>query len=106
MSVSDNIMLKKAKVFLDDKEIRSRYINDEYLEFTVPNAKHSQDIKVVLTDMAGNEIEYNYKNVLVTTNAIRLLAHRTWFKFVCGGVVLLSGAAAFFIRRRKKRLLR
>lgn len=105
MSVSDNIMLKKAKVFLDDKEIRSRYINDEYLEFTVPNAKHSQDIKVVLTDMAGNEIEYNYKNVLVTTNAIRLLAHRTWFKFVCGGVVLLSGAAAFFIRRRRKRLL-
>lgn len=105
MSVSDNIMLKGAKVFLNDKEIRSRYIDDEYLEFTVPNAKHSQDIKVVLTDMAGNEIEYSYKNVLVTTNAVRLLAHKTWFKFVCGGVVLLSGAAAFLIKKRKRRLL-
>lgn len=105
MSVSDNIMLKGAKVFLNDKEIRSRYIDDEYLEFTIPNAKHSQDVKIVLTDMAGNEIEYSYKNILVTTNAVRLLAHKTWFKFVCGGAVLLTGAAAFLIRKRKKRLL-
>lgn len=105
MSVSDNIMLKGAKVFVDDKEIRSRYIDDEYLEFTVRNAKHAQNVKVVLTDMAGNEIEYSYKNILVTTNAVRILAHKTWFKFVCGGIVLLGGAAAFLIRKRKHRLL-
>ena len=105
MSVSDNIMLKGAKVFVDDKEIRSRYIDDEYLEFTVRNAKHAQNVRVVLTDMAGNEIEYSYKNILVTTNAMRILAHKTWFKFVCGGIVLLGGAAAFLIRKRKNRLL-
>lgn len=105
MSVSDNIMLKGAKVFVDDKEIRSRYIDDEYLEFTVRNAKHAQNVRVVLTDMAGNEIEYSYKNILVTTNAMRILAHKTWFKFLCGGIVLLGGAAAFFIRKRKNRLL-
>ncbi|MBP5580500.1 MAG: hypothetical protein J6X85_01700 [Ruminococcus sp.] len=104
LSVSDNIMLKGAKVFLNNKEIRSRYIDDEYLEFIVPNSKHSQDIRVVLTDMAGNEKEYSYKNVLVSTNAIRILAHKTWFKFVCGGVALLGGAAAFLIRRRRKKL--
>jgi LPXTG-motif cell wall-anchored protein len=55
--------------------------------------------------MAGNEIEYSYKNILVTTNAMRILAHKTWFKFLCGGIVLLGGAAAFFIRKRKNRLL-
>ena len=105
MEISDNIMLKDAKVYLDGKEIRSRYLNDEYLEFVVPNSKHSQNVRVVLTDMAGNSIEYSYRNILVTTNAIRILAHKTWFRFACGGAVLLAGAAVFFMRKRRRRLL-
>lgn len=103
LSVSDNIMLKDAEVFIDGHLIDSEFSGDECV-FDIPNSKHTQSIKVVLTDMADNKIEYLYKNILVTTSAARLMAHRTWFKVVCGAAAVAAGAAALFIRRRKSRL--
>ena len=103
LAVSDNIMLKTVKVFIDGKEVRSRYFDDE-CQFEISNSSHAQDIRVVLTDMAENQIEYNYKNILVTTSAMRILVHKTWFKVCCGAAALLAGAAAVLIKRRKKRL--
>ena len=55
--------------------------------------------------MADNEIEYTYKNVLVTTNVARLLVRKTWVKVTGAAAVFLAGAGVFLIRRRKKRLL-
>ena len=103
LAVSDNIMLKNVKVYIDGKEIRRSYYGDE-CSFEISNASHAHDIRVVLTDMADNEREFNYKNILVTTSGMRILIHKTWFKVSCGAAALLAGAAAVLIRRRKKRL--
>ena len=54
--------------------------------------------------MADNVREYEYKNILVTKNGMRILIHKTWFKVCCGVVALLAAAAAVFIRKWKKRL--
>ncbi len=104
LAVSDNIMLKNVKVYIDGSLVRSRYLDDE-CAFVIPNAKHAQNVRVVLTDMAENEIEYNYRNILVTTSAIRILFNKLWFKISCGAAALLAAAAAVFIKTRKKRLL-
>ena len=91
-------------MFIDGNRTASRMDNDECV-FDIPNSSRAQDIKIVLTDMADNEIEYTYKNVLVTTNVARLLVRKTWVKVTGAAAVLLAGAGAFLIRRRKKRLL-
>lgn len=101
LSVSDNIELKESIVYIDDEKIPSSIEGDECV-FELPNAKHTQDIRVVLVDMADNKIEYAYKNILVSTNVVRLAAHKTWVKVTAAGVVVLGGAAAFLIRRKKR----
>lgn len=102
LAVTDNIMLKNVKVYIDGKEVRSRYFEDE-CQFDITDSNHAQNIRVVLTDMAENEMEYNYRNILVTSSAIRILAHKAWFRICCGASVLLAGASAVIFRKRKKR---
>ena len=104
LSVSDNIVLKNIRVYVDGLPVTTR-LDDDECTFNIPNSGHAREINVVLTDMAGNEEEYNYKNILVTTNILRLLIRKTWFKITAGAALLLAGAAVVFFRRRKKRLL-
>lgn len=104
LSVTDNIDLKDVEVFIDGNRANSRLDNDECI-FDIPNSSRAQNIKIVLTDMADNEIEYTYRNVLVTTNVARLLVRKTWVKVTGAAAVLLAGAGAVLIRKRKKRLL-
>ena len=101
LSVTDNIELKGVEVFIDGNRTASRMDNDECV-FDIPNSSRAQDIKIVLTDMADNEIEYTYKNVLVTTNVARLLVRKTWVKVTGAAAVLLAGAGVFLIRRRSE----
>lgn len=104
VSVSDNIVLKNIRVYVNGVPVNSR-LDDDECSFNIPNSSSAQSVSIVLTDMAGNTGEYSYKNILVTTNVLRLLVRRTWFKVSAGLTLLLTGAAALFIRRRKNRLL-
>lgn len=104
-SVSDNISITKDNitVYLNGKSVRTTFEDDE-CSFVIPNSSHAQSIRIVLRDMADNEIEYTYKNVLVTTSVIRLMVRKTWFRFAGAGAVLLTGAGALFaVNRRRKR---
>ncbi len=104
LSVSDNIVLKNIRVYVDGLPVNTR-LNDDECSFNISNSSSAREVCVVLTDMAGNEEEYHYKNILVTTNVFRLLFRKTWFKITAGVALLLAGAAAVFMRKRKKRLL-
>ena len=104
LSVSDNIVLKTIRVYVDGVPVNTR-LNDDECSFNISNSSSAREVCVVLTDMAGNEEEYHYKNILVTTNIFRLLFRKTWFKIAGGVLLLLAGAAAVFIKKRKKRLL-
>ena len=104
-SVSDNISITKdnINVYLNGKSVRTTFEDDE-CTFVIPNSSRAQNIRIVLRDMADNEIEYTYKNVLVTTSVMRLMVRKTWFKFAGAGAVLLTGAGALFaVNRRRKR---
>ena len=105
-NVSDNLSLKDVAVYIDGEKVDvNRDPDNDECVFEIPNSKRSQNVRIVLTDMADNEIEYSYKNILVTTNVVRLMVRKTWFKFAGGAAILLAGTGAFLIRRRKKRLL-
>ncbi len=105
-NVSDNLSLKDVAVYIDGEKVDvNRDLDNDECVFEIPNSKRSQNVRIVLTDMADNEIEYSYKNILVTTNVVRLMVRKTWFKFAGGAAILLAGTGAFLIRRRKKRLL-
>ncbi|SHM72963.1 hypothetical protein [Ruminococcus flavefaciens] len=104
LSVSDNIVLKNIRVYVDGLPVTTR-LNDDECTFNISNSSSAREVCVVLTDMAGNEEEYYYKNILVTTNIFRLLFRKTWFKITAGVAALLACAAAVVIRKRKKRLL-
>ena len=104
LSVSDNIVLKNIRVYVDGVPVNTR-LNDDECSFNISNSSSAREVCVVLTDMAGNEEEYHYKNILVTTNIFRLIFRKTWFKITGGVLLLLAGASAVFIRKRKKRLL-
>ena len=101
LCISDNVALKEVKVYVNGDPAPTRIDNDEY-SFEIYNSPHAQEISVVLTDMADNEIEYNYRNILVTTSVLRLLIRKTWFKIAGIAALLLAGAATFFIRRRRR----
>ena len=101
LSISDNISLKDVKVFVDGSPVATNIINDE-CTFEIYNSSRAQEISVVLTDMADNKVEYNYKNILVTTSVLRLLARKTWFKISCGATLLFAGASLIFFRRRRR----
>lgn len=104
LSVTDNIDLKNVEVYINGDKTGTRLDNDE-CTFDIPNSSRSQDIRVILTDMADNEIEYNYRNVLVTTNVARLLIRKTWVKVTGISAIALAGAGAFLLRRRRKNKL-
>ena len=101
ISVSDNVALKDVKVYIDGQPVQTNVENDEY-SFEIYNSNHAQEVSVVLTDMADNEVEYKYKNILVTTSVLRLLIRKTWVKVTGGATLLLAGASAFFVRRKRK----
>ena len=101
ISASDNVALKDVKIYIDGKPVTMNVDNDEY-SFEIYNSNHAQEISIVLTDMADNEAEYKYKNILVTTSVLRLLVRKTWFKVTGGATLLLAGASAFFVRRKRK----
>ena len=104
LSVSDNVNLKSVEVYINGDKVHSRLTDDE-CTFVIPNSGHAQNIRVKLTDMADNEVEYTYRNVLVTTSVVRLLVRRTWVKVAGISTVLLAGTGAFLLRRRRKNRL-
>lgn len=101
LSISDNISLKDVRVFVDGLPVATNIINDE-CTFEIYNSTSAQEVSVILTDMADNKVEYSYKNILVTTSVLRILARKTWFKISCGVTMLLAGTSAFFFRRRRR----
>ena len=101
LSISDNISLKDVRVLVDGLPVATNINNDE-CTFEIYNSTSAQEVSVILTDMADNKIEYNYKNILVTTSVLRILARKTWFKISCGVTMLFAGTSAFFFRRRRR----
>lgn len=112
IKLADNLALSKAEIYLDGKLVAT--LDQTQLEELIKNggdyaleidsADYARNVKIVLTDAAGNKIEEEIDNFFVTTNLwVRFVNNRPVFAGTLA--TLLSGFAIFFFilwKRRKK----
>ena len=112
IKLADNLALSKAEIYLDGKLVAT--LDQAQLEELIKNggdytleidsADYARNVKIVLTDAAGNTIEEEIDNFFVTTNLwVRFVNNRPVFAGTLA--TLLSGFAIFFFilwKRRKK----
>ena len=112
IKLADNLALSKAEIYLDGKLVAT--LDQAQLEELIKNggdyaleidsADYARNVKIVLTDAAGNKIEEEIDNFFVTTNLwVRFVNNRPVFAGTLA--TLLSGFAIFFFilwKRRKK----
>lgn len=100
--IDDNIIVKGIDVFLNGNKTETK-INENNCEFSIPNSKSSQVIKLVVYDMADNSREYVFENILVSTSIARVLIHKTWFKIAIAATAVTGAAAAAYVTSRRKK---
>lgn len=112
IKLADNLALSKAEIYLDGKLVAT--LDQAQLEELIKNggdytleidsADYARNVKIVLTDAAGNTIEEEIDNFFVTTNLwVRFVNNRPVFAGTLA--TLLTGLAIFFFifwKRRKK----
>jgi hypothetical protein len=106
VTISDNTLLASAKLSIDGAE-ETINLTDEFdgtYETTVAAKNHDQNVKVYVTDKAGNEYELSVDGIRVSTNILFL----HWEIFaVCGAVLVLLIAIMIgvIVSRKKKRTI-
>lgn len=105
-SVVDNLVLQDVNVTLDGKEIACTQEGDD-INFEIPEASSRQEVVITARDAAGNEMQCEVANFLVSTNTfVRVMNNTPVVAAVAGGVVAVGGGAGAFIGFRKKKVIR
>ncbi|WP_068673681.1 hypothetical protein [Oceanobacillus sp. Castelsardo] len=102
ISVKDNLVLDDVAITLNDKEIEYE-VDGENVVFEIPSANAPQDVKVLATDAAGNEVVTEVSGFLVTTNLVARWYNNTpLFVGSLGGVgVLIAAVLGYFLFRNR-----
>ena len=102
-SVSDNILIDEVTVELNGIDISDEIkIEGSICSFIINSSEKTQNVKVTVTDQAGNQTESVVENIFVSENLFRVMTHKTWFKVICG-TAILGGAAGTGVYIRRKR---
>lgn len=104
IEIKDNLVLEKVKIYLNGEEIEYT-VDDETYTFFIPESNSVQAVKIVATDSAGNEYEFNVEGFLVSTNIFVRWYNNTplFVGSIIGVVVLILGIAIFIIFGKKKK---
>lgn len=107
VSVEDNLVLNKVKIFLNGSEVLKEQENGNY-KFAIPEQDGVQEVRIIAHDAAGNTVERQIKGILVTTNALVRWYHNTsLFAGSVAGVVGITGTTAILlVWKKKKRKIR
>lgn len=115
MSASDNLLLSKVEVYLDDYEKPYVVWNSEDIEeilkqngeftFDVPgDSTKSHKVKIVCTDAAGNVLTEEITDFYVTTNIlVRFFNNKLLFFGSVGAVLLITGLIIFVVLKKRKK---
>lgn len=116
MQANDNMKLVSVKAVLDgsvcaawnEQEIDEKAREFSDYSFAVSGDQtHAHDLRIVLTDAAGNEQVEEISDFYVTTNMwVRFLHNRLLFFGTIGGVTAIAvlPAGVLLLRRRRKRM--
>lgn len=104
VSITDNLVLSSATIFLNDKEVEYTVDGENYT-FTVPSGNSPQDVRIVAVDAAGNVIKKEVKDILVSTNYFVRLYNNTplFIGSLAGAGAFIVGVSSYFVFFRKKK---
>lgn len=104
VSITDNLVLSSASVFLNDKEVEYTVDGENYT-FTVPSGNSPQDVRIVAVDAAGNVIKKEVRDILVSTNFFVRLYNNTplFIGSLAGAGAFIVGVGSYFVFFRKKK---
>lgn len=104
IEIKDNLVLQDVKIYLNDKEVEYT-VDGETYTFTIPASNSKQDVRIVVTDAAGNEYELPVNGFLVSTNLFVRWYNNTplFVGSIIGVVVLAIGITTFILFGKKKK---
>ena len=97
-------MLDNVKIYLNDTEVKYNNEGESYT-FDIPEKNEKQNVKIIATDAAGNELALTVDNFLVTSNVfVRWFNNTPLFIGTIVGIVVIIGAVIVLVvlKRRKK----
>ena len=115
MSISDNLLLSKIVVYLDDyntpyatwdaEEISDIITTNGDFSFDIAgDSRGAHKVKIVATDAAGNVQEIEVSNFYVTTDLlVRYYNNKPLFFGSIAGVIVLFGLIIFLVVRKRKK---
>lgn len=101
----DNTMLTTLDVYVNKELINDDIkVENGICRFNLSSSDHIQDIRVVLSDVAGNEEIKVIDNLLVSTSRFRVIVHRPAFRktALVSALCIVAGAGIVVSRRKKK----
>lgn len=104
VEIKDNLVLDNVKIYLNDTEVKYNNEGESYT-FDIPEKNEKQNVKIIATDAAGNELALTVDNFLVTSNVfVRWFNNTPLFIGTIVGIVVIIGAVIVLVvlKRRKK----
>jgi len=104
LDIRDLTGVKDISVSLNGSDVSIENSNGVYF-FNVKESSKKQNVKVYVTDKAGNTSMTEVKDFVVTSNALVFLVNQSWFKLSVGLVLvlILSMVGLILNHRRKSR---
>lgn len=105
IDVRDLSGAKEVEVFVNGEKVGATLENGTW-KVEIPESSKKMDIKVRVTDFAGNVSEVELSNVLISSNVLLRLWQNIWFKVLFFGLWVLVAVACWFLilaKRRKKK---
>ncbi len=103
VSVIDNLVLQDIKVTLNGQTLSYTQDGDD-ISFSIPESDNRQTVAISAKDAAGNEVDCEIADLLVSTNSLIRLLNNTpaVIAMVCGVAVVGVGTGVFAGLRRKR----
>ena len=106
VEVQDNLKLNSVKAYVNDVEAELKESDKQSLyTLLLTESTKGQNLRIVATDAAGNELVREVKGIYITTNPwIRFIHSRMAVAVIGGAVTVIFLIVAAFILLRKKKV--
>lgn len=106
VSVKDNMILDSVKVYVNNEPVNCTQ-DEEIYTFHIAESNKRQDVKVVATDLAGNEAIESYDGILIAGNILVRFLHNKLAILISSlsvAAVFIGGGIFLSLRLFRKRI--
>ncbi|MED4014532.1 Ig-like domain-containing protein [Sutcliffiella cohnii] len=103
VSIKDNLVLDQATIFLNNEEVDYEVSGEDYT-FDIPSSNAKQSVTIVAVDAAGNELNVDITDLLVSTNLFVRWYNNTslFYGSLIGIGAISTSIAGYFVFRKRK----